>query len=85
MAAEVVVVQKGKARNLNGTSLWQGVRLASENDETGRVDKGEEPPDVTFARLRAHIAALEQELANYASRYGLTDKARELLARPIVG
>jgi hypothetical protein len=85
MAAEVVVVQKAKARNLNGTSLWQGVRLASENDETGRVDKGEEPPDVTFARLRAHIAALEQELANYASRYGLTDKARELLARPILG
>jgi hypothetical protein len=85
MAAEVVVVHKAKARNLNGTSLWQGVRLASENDETGRVDKGEEPPDVTFARLRAHIAALEQELANYASRYGLTDKARELLARPILG
>ena len=85
MAAEVVVVQKAKARNLNGTSLWQGVKLTSRNDETARADKGEEPLDVTFNRLRAHIAALEQELANYASRYGLTDKARELLARPIVG
>jgi hypothetical protein len=60
-------------------------RLTSKNDETARADQGEEPLDVTFARLSAHIAALEQELANYASRYGLTDKARELLARPIVG
>jgi hypothetical protein len=58
--------------------------LTSKNDETAGADKGEELLDVTFAGLRAHIAALEQELANYASRFGLTDRARELLARPIV-
>jgi hypothetical protein len=36
-----------------------------------------------IARLRAHIAALEVELAQYAAKYGLTDKARELLKRPV--
>jgi hypothetical protein len=35
-------------------------------------------------RLTRHIAALESELANYASRFGLTDRARELLAKPVV-
>ena len=35
-------------------------------------------------RLTKHIAALESELANYASRYGLTDRARELLAKPVL-
>lgn len=32
-------------------------------------------------RLRAHIAALEAELALYAFRYGLTHEARRLLAK----
>jgi hypothetical protein len=34
-------------------------------------------------RLRAHIAALEAELARYAAKYGLTDPARELLKHPV--
>ncbi|WP_168219880.1 hypothetical protein [Pseudotabrizicola formosa] len=33
-----------------------------------------------LAQLRAHIAALEAELALYAFRYGLTIEARRLLA-----
>ena len=36
-----------------------------------------------IARLRAHIAALEAELAQYAAKYGLTDRTRELLKRPV--
>lgn len=42
------------------------------------------PAEASLERLRNHIAALETELASYASKYGLTDKARELLAKPIV-
>lgn len=36
-----------------------------------------------IARLRAHIAALEAELANYAAKYGPTERARQLLKRPV--
>jgi hypothetical protein len=36
-----------------------------------------------IARLLAHIAALEAELANYAAKYGLSDAARDLLKRQI--
>lgn len=36
-----------------------------------------------IARLREHIAALEAELAKYATRYGLTNVARELLNRSV--
>lgn len=35
-------------------------------------------------RLTQHIIALESELANYASRYGLTDRARALLAKSVL-
>jgi hypothetical protein len=36
-----------------------------------------------IARLLAHIAALEAELASYAAKYGLTDRARDLLKRQV--
>lgn len=36
-----------------------------------------------IARLLAHIAALEAELARYAAKYGLTDAASELLKREV--
>lgn len=36
-----------------------------------------------IARLRAHIAALEAELARYAAKYGIADTTRELLKRPV--
>jgi hypothetical protein len=36
-----------------------------------------------IARLRSHIAALEAELAQYAAKYGPTDRTRELLKRPV--
>jgi hypothetical protein len=36
-----------------------------------------------IARLRAHIAALEVELARYAARYGVNDTTRALLRRPV--
>lgn len=36
-----------------------------------------------IARLHAHIAALEAELALYAAKYGATDRARDLLKRPV--
>jgi hypothetical protein len=36
-----------------------------------------------IARLLAHIAALEAELAQYAAKFGLTDRTRELLKRPV--
>jgi hypothetical protein len=40
--------------------------------------------EAVLERLKKHIAALESELANYASRYGLSDRARDLLAKPVV-
>lgn len=43
-----------------------------------------DPTQLFLKRLILHIAALESELAEYASRYGLTDRARELLANPVV-
>jgi hypothetical protein len=54
---------------------------------TSRIDdesvgEGAPSPGETLMKLRSHIAALESELASYASRYGLTDRARKLLARP---
>jgi hypothetical protein len=36
-----------------------------------------------IARLLAHIAALEEELAKYVAKYGLTDRTRELLRRSV--
>lgn len=33
-----------------------------------------------LARLKVHIVNLERELLNYGIKYGLTDRARELLA-----
>lgn len=36
-----------------------------------------------IARMKDHILALEIELAEYGSRYGFTERARELLARPV--
>lgn len=58
--------------------------MTSDNKDQG-AGAGEDRTsiDVTLARLRAHIKSLEEELAIYASKYGLTDKARELLARPV--
>jgi hypothetical protein len=56
-----------------------------DGDKSAVAGTGTSPVDELLARLRAHIAALETELATYASKYGLTDKARELLARPIEG
>jgi len=62
------------------------VILASiNNDQSAGASKDGLSVDELLARLRAHNAALEEELATYASKYGLTDKARELLARPIEG
>lgn len=34
------------------------------------------------ARLLAHIAALETELAGYVAKYGMTPEARRLFAQP---
>jgi hypothetical protein len=56
----------------------------SRYDGTTGQDREIGPAEATLERLRNHIAALETELASYASKYGLTDKARELLAKPIV-
>ena len=58
--------------------------LTSNGDGTSGVDYDPDPVHTTLDLLRAHIAALEAELANYASRYGLTDRTRELLARSII-
>ncbi|MCY7419934.1 MAG: hypothetical protein LH650_15865 [Chloroflexi bacterium] len=40
------------------------------------------PISLDRARLLAHIAALETELARYAAKYGTTPEARRLLAKP---
>jgi hypothetical protein len=53
-------------------------------NETSRRGKGEDDhslPDVVV-QLRRHIGALERELAVYGSKYGFTDTARALLAKP---
>jgi hypothetical protein len=63
---------------------WRAeIRLASGNDDSGNgTAKNGAGAEQTIARLLAHIAALEQELANYGSKYGFTDRARELLSGP---
>lgn len=38
------------------------------------------PSPVDLSLLHAQIAALEDELAHYGFKYGLTDEARRLLA-----
>lgn len=58
--------------------------LTSKDDGTLGADDGSDSADATLDLLRAHIIALEAELAQYASRYGLTDRARELLARSVL-
>lgn len=73
-------------RNWNSARLKQVIILTSrDDDQSARASKGSLSVDELLARLQAHIAALEAELASYASKYGLTDKARELLLRPIGG
>ena len=39
--------------------------------------------DAAISRLKDHILALEKELAGYGRRYRFTERARELLARPV--
>jgi hypothetical protein len=58
--------------------------LTSNDDGAFGADGGSDSVDATLDLLRTHIAALEAELAHYASRYGLTDRARELLARSVI-
>lgn len=57
--------------------------MASTDNGTSVGDQESHPTEASFERLMDHIAALEEELAHYASKYGLTDRARELLAKPI--
>jgi hypothetical protein len=45
--------------------------------------RAESVGDEAIDRLRVHILALEKELAEYGRKYGLTECARELLARPV--
>lgn len=56
----------------------------SRHEGTSGKERKTDPYEASLERLGNHIAALETELASYASKYGLTDKARELLAKPIV-
>jgi hypothetical protein len=48
------------------------------------MDEGEQGQSLAnlVAQLRMCIAALEKEFAVYGSKYGFTDNARSLLARP---
>jgi hypothetical protein len=45
--------------------------------------RAESVSDEATDRLRVHILALEKELAEYGRKYGFTESARGLLARPI--
>ena len=58
--------------------------MTSNDDGTLGADDGSDSADATLDLLRNHIVALESELAHYASKYGLTDRARELLARSVI-
>ena len=58
--------------------------LTSNDNGTLGADDGSGSADATLDLLKTHIAALESELAHYASKYGLTDRARELLARSVI-
>jgi hypothetical protein len=78
-----VVVLHAKTRDQNDTSLRWGVNLTSKKEEAASADNTSDSLEAIIGRLKAHIVALESELANYASRYGLTDRARELLSRPV--
>jgi hypothetical protein len=51
------------------------------------MDEGEQGQSLAklVGQLRMRIAALEKELAVYGSKYGFTDTARALLARPQEG
>lgn len=58
--------------------------MNSNDDGALGADDGSDSADATLDLMRTHIIALEAELAQYASRYGLTDRARELLARSVL-
>ena len=50
----------------------------------GKLVRSGKPEEKSWdeARLLAHIAALETELARYVAKYGMTPEARRLFAQP---
>lgn len=50
--------------------------------ETDNEPRGTQPPNESEAYDRQRIAKLEEALAEYVERYGLTDKAREAFRYP---